>query len=200
MNRRAFVQLAGSILLCSSLPPRLRLITMGDSLTVGVGASDPDHGWPAIVARAYHRSLINVAVSSTRAAQQPAPAVQPGDLVIWLTGYNDMRAATPIDQFAATVADRVQQVQAAGASIILAAGLRMTAAGYAAAAPTWDHGSDAAAAAYAAAIAGLAAFVDLAAIAPTPVADSIHPNDSQYAAIAAAILYNRVQYLPLIPY
>jgi hypothetical protein len=51
----------------------------------------------------------------------------------------------------------------------------------------WGHGSDAQAAAYANAIRDLTAFVDLSGIAPSPVADQIHPDPTEQSAIAQAI-------------
>jgi hypothetical protein len=52
----------------------------------------------------------------------------------------------------------------------------------------WGHGSDSQAANYANAIRDLTAFVDLSGIAPSPVADQIHPDPTEQAAIAQAII------------
>jgi len=61
-------------------------------------------------------------------------------------------------------------------------GKRMTSAGYAAYGPLWNKGSEAAARDYT--VTG----IDLGGVAPTPVADLVHPNDDQHAAIAQTIL------------
>ena len=154
---------------------------MGDSITVGLGASTPDRSWAAIVARTLHRELVNVAIGGTTAAHQPLPDVRPDDLVIWLVGYNDVRAGTNIPEFAATVT----QGRAALPGVIVASGLRMTPAGYAAYGPVWNKGNEEQTARYAAAI---RPDIDLSGVEPSPVADLVHPNDSEYAAIAQAIL------------
>jgi lysophospholipase L1-like esterase len=163
-----------------------RLVVLGDSITSGVGVA-PSQAWPSLVASALHRTLINVAVSGTTAAQQIVPNVAPGNLVIWLVGYNDMRQGTDLTAFRATVASGVARLQAAGAVVVLASGLRMTSAGYSCCGANWGHGSDAQAANYANAIRDLTAFVDLSGIAPSPVADQIHPDPTEQAAIAQAI-------------
>lgn len=162
-------------------PAPLRLVVMGDSITVGLGASAPDRSWAAIVARQTGRQLVNLAIGGSRVAEQPIPNVGPGDLVIWLVGYNDVRAGTNIATFAATVA----QGRAALPGVVVASGLRMSSAGYAAYGPLWNKGSEAMTAAYAQAI---QPEIDLSGIVPTPTADLVHPNDSQHAAIAQAIL------------
>jgi len=163
-------------------PAPLRLVVMGDSITVGLGASTPDRAWAAIVAQQTGRQLINVAIGGSRVAEQPIPELGPGDLVIWLVGYNDMRAGTPLTAYRATVAYGVQTMRASGARVVVASGLRMTSAGYAAYGPLWNKGSEAAARDYT--VTG----IDLGGVAPTPVADLVHPNDDQHAAIAQTIL------------
>ena len=162
-------------------PAPLRLVVMGDSITVGLGASAPDRSWAAIVAQQTRRRLVNVAIGGSRVAEQPIPSVGPGDLVIWLVGYNDARAGTNIQDFAATVT----QGRTALPGVIVASGLRMTSAGYAAYGPIWNHGSEQATAAYAAAI---HPDIDLSGVEPTPTVDLVHPNDAQHAAIAQTIL------------
>jgi len=173
------------------LPPAVptpRLVVMGDSITVGRGASTPDRSWAAIVARDLGMPLTNVAISGSRVAEQPIPAVTRGDTVIWLVGYNDMRAGTPITEFRATVAQGVTQMQQRGAQVVLVSGLRMSPAGYAAYAPQWNHGSDAQVARYAESVRDLAPFVDLQGIPPSTTNDLVHPDNAGHAAIAAAIL------------
>lgn len=175
------------LILALTLPPAEpgRLIVIGDSITVGVGASDPTHAWPALVAQQTGRTLVNVAISGSRAAEQPIPDVGPGDLVVWLVGYNDMRAGTPLAAYRETVAAGVARLQAQGAVVIVASGLRMP--DYQRHGAQWGHGSDAAARAYAEAVSDLALFVDLGALTLT-MPDGAHPDDAGHAAIAQAVL------------
>lgn len=160
----------------------LRLVVMGDSIALGVGASTPDRSWAAIVAQQTGRQLVNLGIGASRVAEQPIPQVGPGDLAIWMVGYNDMRAGTDLAAYRATVATGVAQMQSQGARVIVASGLRMTADGYTVGAPTFNHGSDSAAQAYT--VDG----IDLGGIVPTPTADRVHPDDAQHAAMAQAIL------------
>lgn len=163
--------------------PTPRLVVIGDSIAVGVGASEPARAWAQIVARSLGRTLSTHAISGSRASEQPIPDVGPGDLVIWLVGYNDMRAGTPIGEYRATVAAGVARMQ--GATVIIASGLRMP--DYATHAPLWSHGSDQAAADYARAVFDLALFVDLGGLLLT-MPDGVHPDDAGHAAIAQAVL------------
>src|SRR5688572_17128313 len=86
------------------LAPRPRLVAFGDSITVGVGASSPERAYAAIVARHLGRTLDNRAIGATTLAQQLERAIRPAalvpsDCVLFLTGYNDMRAGTPLDEY-----------------------------------------------------------------------------------------------------
>jgi len=183
------------LLLCLALlaypspePPQLRLVVMGDSITVGLGASTPDKAWAAIVAQQTGRQLVNLAIGGSRVAEQLIPQVQYGDLIIWLVGYNDVRAGTDLASHRATVASGVAQLRSQGARVVLASGLRMTEAGYAAYGPMWNKGSATATATFVDGVLGMAEFIDLLGVVPSPTADLIHPDDAGHAAIAQAML------------
>lgn len=172
-----------ALLLCPASPPRL--VVIGDSITLGRGASDLAHGWAALVAQATGRALSTHAISGSRVAEQPLPSVGAGDLVVWLVGYNDMRAGTDLAAYRETVAAGVAQMRASGAVVIIASGLRMP--DYTTHAPLWSHGSDEAAADYAEAVSDLALFVDLGGLA-LAMPDGVHPDGAGHAQIAQAIL------------
>lgn len=175
------------LILALTLPPAEpgRLIVIGDSITVGRGASAPERAWAHLTARALGRTLHTSAISGSRAHEQPIPDVGPGDLVIWLVGYNDMRAGTDLASYRETVAAGVARLQAQGATVIIASGLRMP--DYTRHGAVWGHGSDQAAGEYARAVADLALFVDLGALTLT-MPDGAHPDDAGHAAIAQAVL------------
>lgn len=175
-------------LLLPPTQPTPRLIVLGDSVAHGAGASTPSRSWAALVAVGYGLPLINLAIDSTRVAEQPMPTVSPGDLVVWLVGYNDSRAATPLDAFRVTVQRGVAQLLAQGARVVLVGGLRMSKAGYEVNAPFWNHGSDTQAKAYADSVRDLAPFVDLGGFVPSMRADLVHPDDAGHARIAQAVL------------
>lgn len=169
-------------------PAQLRLVVMGDSITVGLGASTPDKAWAAIVAQQTGRQLVNLGIGASRVAEQPIPQLQYGDLVIWLVGYNDMRAGTDLASYRATIAAGVQAMRSQGARVVVASGLRMTPAGYAAYGPLWNKGSEALTATFADGTIGMAEFIDLLGVVPSPTADLVHPDDAGHAAIAQAML------------
>jgi len=183
---------------------------IGDSITVGVGASTPARSYVALVCAALGWSVENLATGgSTIATQQPQIAAAAAPLTIWLTGYNDMRAGTPLDTYAMALDAAITTLTAGGRTLYLGDCLRMPQASYTAFGPQWAYGSDAAVVGYNATIAavgrGRAVLVDAGA-AYDPVtmcgSDGGHPNDAGHQAIAEAFLgeIRRRAYAPLVGY
>lgn len=188
MNRRQFLTLAA----VAALPaPRPRLVAFGDSITEGIGTSSPDRAYAAIVARSLGYTLDNRAVGGSRIAEQAAhiraAALRSTDVVLWLTGYNDMRGGTPVAEYAAALAEALTLLRPA--TLIVGGCLPMTEAGYRAYGPRWSHGSDATAAAYRGVLRALwPAARAVEGYDPTNNSDLVHPNDAGHAQIAAALL------------
>jgi lysophospholipase L1-like esterase len=201
MNRRQFLALAAF----AALPaPRPRLVAFGDSITVGVGASAPDRAYAALVAAAYGRCLVNRAASGSRIVEQlaaiKATPLLPTDLVVFLAGYNDMRAGTPLDEYGAMFDEALGRLRPA--SVIVGTCLRMSPFGYTTGAPTWSHGGDDAVDAINAVIVPMAARHGCRianttdAYDPTNTNDFSHPNDAGHAQIAAVMVARL--WLPLV--
>lgn len=199
--RAAAVAAAAGLLGVGALPT-MRLLAYGDSITWGLGASRPERAYAAIVARRLGRSLDNRAVSGSYCQDHVEALTRTtfadGDLVIWLTGYNDMRGGTAIAAYADTLAAGLAAVSV---PVLLGNCLRMTAEGYAQ--RLGPFGSDERVAAFNVAIATVAArfplvrLVDVAAVYdPANNCDLVHPNDRGYEQITGAFLPWR-QYLPV---
>lgn len=208
MNRRALLRaLVALPLVCA---PALRLVCFGDSITAGQGASRPARAYVAVVGAALGRRVDNRAIGASRLAEQldalHATPVLPGDIVLLVTGYNDMRAGTPLADYRRQLDAALGQLVAASAQVVVGGCLPMTPAGYAAYGPTWNHGSDAAAATYTAIIADVAAahgcrFAPMDSYDPRNVtSDLVHPNDAGHTQIAQAMLRAlRLRlYIPLV--
>jgi len=174
-----------------------RLIVLGDSIGVGLGASTPSHAFAAIVATHRGMQLDNRAIVGSTLATEPIPAdLHPGDTVIWLTGYNDMRAGHDPIVYGAMLRADVQAMVAQGAAVELAGCLPM--ADYSGYGPDWDHGNAALVAAYTAQIRAVpgAIFIPLVYDPANVAPDGVHPNDRGHAQIAAAFLHHAF-YLPI---
>jgi len=208
MNRRSFVQCAAAAALALRCAPQPRLICFGDSITVGGYSSTPALAYVALVAAAMGYTLDNRAIGATRIAEQltleilPA-SVQPPNVALFLTGYNDMRHATPLADYRASLAQAVAWLTQDGATLFLGDCLRDTAEGYALF-PPFDQGSDVGVDAFNQIIhaqLGVRHVFASAAFDPAnTIADHIHPNDAGHAQIARAFLaaMRPHVYLPLI--
>jgi lysophospholipase L1-like esterase len=202
MNRRGFLAFCACIP-AARLIPTPRLLAFGDSITVGDGASAYTNGWAQLVARQTGLVLDNRAMSGTRMQEQQAAiaaaTITPADTIVWLTGYNDMRIGTPLEDYRAGLRSALAGIPGAYVGNCL----RMLAASYAI--PPNDKGSDARVGDFNAVIAeevraaGCRLVDASAAYDPRDSDDTIHPNDTGHAAIARAFLVamRRMVYLPI---
>lgn len=183
MKRRTALR-AGALL--PLLAIRAPLTAYGDSITAGWGASAPDRTYAAIVASALGRGLNNRAIGGSTIAQQLPTMTPAAGPAILLTGYNDMRAGTPLADYRAALESVVARLP----GVWVAGCLPMTAAGYAAYGPAWNHGSDASVAAFTTVIRAVAGarYVPLAYDPANVTADLVHPNDAGHAQIAESFL------------
>lgn len=103
----------------------LRYLALGDSYTIGTGASDPTHAWPSIIARRLGAELTNPAVNGfttldlIRAELPYVGRLQP-DLVSVLIGVNDLVQGRSPQQYRlslSTIYDAVQGRRVAAVSI-----------------------------------------------------------------------------------
>jgi lysophospholipase L1-like esterase len=195
MNRRAFLQM---LLLAPILPAPepLRLVTFGDSITSGYTS---EHPYVYRVARGFGRTLVNLAEAGTHIARQrqviEGALLDRNDVALLLTGYNDMRGGTPIEEYQRDLVAAMASLQRAG-RVLLGNCLRMTPVGYAL--PSGNAGSDARVQEFNRTIARVyPGVIDIcAAYDPQNVnADLVHPSNEGHAQIARAFLYSRI-YLP----
>lgn len=181
-----------------SAPPALH--ALGDSIAAGYRL-EPGEAFPDLLAAATGRALHNHAVGSSLAADQLERQILPLELrppavAVWLSGYNDMRAGTDPGAYRAVLEAGARHLTRHGARLYLGGCLRMLPAGYAAAAPRWSHGSDAAAVTLDAVARAVADAVPGCAYVPAHRAydpanvlwDDIHPNAAGHHQIAAAFL------------
>jgi lysophospholipase L1-like esterase len=116
--------------------------------------------------------------------------------VLWLAGYNDMRAGTDLTQLRATLARGLDMFAQQHRTVYLGACLRMPSAGYGKYGPEWNHGSDAAVAALNTMMRDEAArhpsvyFVDFSGYNPETMVgtDFVHPTAAGHAVLADAFL------------
>ena len=175
------------------------LVVHGDSITVGVGASEASKtSWPARLQELIERyqnlpvRVSNLAVSGTDAVTQQESgaeiAAQKPDLVCLLLGINDLRQARPVAQYAAAMEEIIADIKkgAPDATIILGSPTWMQT--YQMADPqwaVWSKGNRQLHLAYRAAVRVLAAkdgclFADTyGALEGNPrlIPDTVHPDD-----------------------
>jgi acyl-CoA thioesterase I len=109
----------------------LVIVAIGSSSTKGVGASDPAHAYPALLAEELrHRwpqltlTVINKGVGGEMASQMLARFerdVLPyhPQLVIWQTGSNQALRSRDIDGYADTIREGISRLRAAQADVVL---------------------------------------------------------------------------------
>lgn len=109
----------------------LTIVAIGSSSTEGVGASDPAHAYPAMLAEELRRrwprlpvTVINKGVSGEMISEvltrfdRDVLAHRP-QLVIWQTGSHAALGAGDVETYAATIREGIGRLQAARVDIVL---------------------------------------------------------------------------------
>ncbi len=107
-------------------------VAFGDSITVGLGASTPRHSYIGHLQRVLG-PIDNAAMSATTLAQQlPLMEAYAGSAahVLWLTGYNDMRAGTDLTTYQELLDRALSTLTTRGKTVYLGLCLPMTTAGW----------------------------------------------------------------------
>lgn len=99
------------------------ILAFGDSLTVGVGASD-ESNYPSTLERLANRNVVNAGISgeTTREGLDRLPGVMDDvnpKLVILLEGGNDILRNKSLDQTKQNLAEMINIIQSHGADVIL---------------------------------------------------------------------------------
>jgi acyl-CoA thioesterase-1 len=109
----------------------IRVLAIGSSSTVGVGASSPDHNYPAqfesILEHAFQGLdvvVVNRGVSGETAAAtaerlKVQVALEKPALVLWQVGTNDALARVPVEDFEASVRDALRWLKAHDIDVVL---------------------------------------------------------------------------------
>lgn len=115
----------------------LKVLAIGSSSTVGIGATSPAKNYPAqfegILERAFKGldvRIVNRGVSGELAAMtserlKTQVALEEPDLVLWQVGTNDALAHVPVESFAATVRDTIRWLKEHEVDVVLV-GLQYT--------------------------------------------------------------------------
>ena len=109
----------------------VRVMAIGSSSTVGVGASSPAKTYPAQFEAILERTFKNLdvvvtnrgvsgelAATTAERLKSDIPLDQP-DLVLWQVGTNDALAKAPVEAFKATVQSTVQWLKEQGIDMVL---------------------------------------------------------------------------------
>ncbi len=182
----------------------LRYLALGDSYTIGTGASDESHAWPSIIASRLGAELTNPAVNGyttldlIRKELHYLEHVKP-DLVSILIGVNDLVQGRSAEQYRDSLTEIYDAVEAANPVRVAAVSI-----------PTWSYVPAAADfggaqhvdkltclfndVARGEASARRFTWIDIGLVSASRAgspgwiaADQLHPSDDQYAAWAEAI-------------
>lgn len=109
----------------------LVIVAIGSSSTAGVGASDPAHTYPAVLAEELHHrwpqiavNVINKGIGGERSSQMLARferdvlSYHP-QLVIWQTGSNQLLKSENVEGYAETLRDGISRLKATNADVVL---------------------------------------------------------------------------------
>jgi acyl-CoA thioesterase I len=109
----------------------LVIVAIGSSSTAGIGASDPAHTYPAVLAQELHDrwpqlavNVINKGIAGELSSQMLARFerdVLPyhPQLVIWQTGSNRLLKREHIDGYAETLRDGISRLKTANSDVVL---------------------------------------------------------------------------------
>lgn len=109
----------------TNYPPRgTAIVALGDSLTVGVGASSPEHGYIPILAKRLNINIINKGVSgdTTADAMKRLDNDVLGEhpnIVLILLGGNDYLKQVPQEETFRNLRTIITRIQHSGATVLL---------------------------------------------------------------------------------
>ncbi len=107
-----------------NFPPKgTTIVALGDSLTSGVGASSPEHGYVHILEERLRVTIINKGISGNTTSDalkrlDDVLAVKP-DIVIILLGGNDYLQKIPKEETFANLRAIIARIQSSGAVVLL---------------------------------------------------------------------------------
>lgn len=116
---------------------KIKVLAIGSSSTVGVGASSPSLNYPAqfetILERTFkgldvvivNRGVSGEVASATADRLRTLVAMETPDLILWQVGTNDALARVPLEDFIATVRDTVRWLKEHEVDVVLV-GLQYT--------------------------------------------------------------------------
>ena len=109
----------------TNFPPRGdHIVALGDSLTVGVGASAPERGFIPTLEKRIGKSIINRGVSGNTTGDallrlHADVLTEKPDIVIVLLGGNDYLRQIPEEKIFKNLREIIAQIQAEGAVVVL---------------------------------------------------------------------------------
>ena len=115
----------------------IRVMAIGSSSTVGIGASTPSRNYPnqlsAILLQSFsgldltvlNRGVSGEVAATTAERLKLQVAVERPTLVLWQVGTNDALARVPVDEFKATVRDKLRWLKSHNIDVVLV-GLQYT--------------------------------------------------------------------------
>ena len=183
-------------------------LAYGDSVSVGLGASELNLSFVERVAGELHVDIDNQAVGASRIVEQ-LEVIQrytgSATNVLWLVGYNDMRAGTDVDTFAMILEEGLTILAKRHSHVYLGLCLRMTQEGYELYGPQWNHGSESSVLLLNRRIRQVAeqypevVLVEMDRYEPNAdvSADQVHPSDLGHLHIALDFLETIVRVVPL---
>lgn len=109
----------------TNYPPKgTTIVALGDSLTVGVGASNPEHGYVGVLRERLNTSIINKGVSGDTTVDASARLEKDvldlhPNIVIVLLGGNDYLKQIPQEETFNNLRSIILRIQRSGATVLL---------------------------------------------------------------------------------